>query len=199
MIRRLILLAVALMLTCVSAVAAPNDIKCSGVLVAEDGEPIIGATISVPGTKIVATTDVDGRFTLTVPKGKEIHVNYIGYKPLNLIASSNLGEIRMEVESQMLSDVVVTQSIARTRRTPVAVSAVDAATLDIKLGNQELLKSSRPLPAYGRQRTAAVSAMPRSTSVASSRQTPPQWSTVSPSTIWNGAVSTGLTGQVSAT
>ena len=51
MIRRLILLAVALMLTCVSAVAAPNDIKCSGVLVAEDGEPIIGATISVPGTK----------------------------------------------------------------------------------------------------------------------------------------------------
>lgn len=52
MIRRLILLAVALMLTCVSAVAAPNDIKCSGVLVAEDGEPIIGATISVPGILI---------------------------------------------------------------------------------------------------------------------------------------------------
>lgn len=146
MIRRLILLAVALMLTCVSAVAAPNDIKCSGVLVAEDGEPIIGATISVPGTKIVATTDVDGRFTLTVPKGKEIHVNYIGYKPLNLIASSNLGEIRMEVESQMLSDVVVTQSIARTRRTPVAVSAVDAATLDIKLGNQELPEVLKTTP-----------------------------------------------------
>lgn len=146
MIRRLILLAVALMLTCVSAVAAPNDIKCSGVLVAEDGEPIIGATISVPGTKIVATTDVDGRFTLTVPKGKEIHVNYIGYKPLNLTARANLGEIRMEVESQMLQDVVVTQSIARTRRTPVAVSAVDAATLDIKLGNQELPEVLKTTP-----------------------------------------------------
>ncbi|MDE6187827.1 MAG: TonB-dependent receptor plug domain-containing protein, partial [Duncaniella sp.] len=72
--------------------------------------------------------------------------NYIGYKPLNLTASANLGEIRMEVESQMLQDVVVTQSIARTRRTPVAVSAVDAATLDIKLGNQELPEVLKTTP-----------------------------------------------------
>ncbi len=146
MIRRLILLAAAVVLTCMSAMAAPDDIKCSGVLVGEDGEPIIGATITVPGTKIVATTDVDGRFSLNVPKGKEIHVNYIGYKPLNLKAASNLGEVSMEVESQMLQDVVVTQSIARTRRTPVAVSAIDAATLDTKLGNQELPEVLKTTP-----------------------------------------------------
>lgn len=71
MIRRLILLAAAVVLTCMSAMAAPDDIKCSGVLVGEDGEPIIGATITVPGTKIVATTDVDGRFSLNVPKGRK--------------------------------------------------------------------------------------------------------------------------------
>lgn len=146
MIRRLILLATAIWLACMSAMAAPNDIKCSGVLVSEDGEPIIGATITVPGTKIVATTDVDGHFTLTVPKNKEIHVNYIGYKPLNLTPAGNLGEITMQVESQMLQDVVVTQSIARTRRTPVAVSAVDAATLDLKLGNQELPEVLKTTP-----------------------------------------------------
>lgn len=38
----------------------------------------------------------------------------------------------------MLADVIVTQSIARTRKTPVAVSAIDAGTMEIKLGNQEL-------------------------------------------------------------
>lgn len=146
MIRRLNLLAAAVMLAFASAVASPNDIKCKGVLLGEDGEPIIGATISVPGTQIVATTDVDGNFTLTVPKGKEIHFNYIGYKPVTLPSSSNMGEVVMTVESQMLQDVVVTQSIARTRRTPVAVSAVDAATLDLKLGNQELPEVLKTTP-----------------------------------------------------
>ena len=146
MIRRLILLAAAVVLTCMSALAAPDDIKCSGVLVGEDGEPIIGATITVPGTSIVGTTDIDGRFTLNVPKGKDIHVNYIGYKPLNIKAAADLGEITMAIESQMLQDVVVTQSIARTRRTPVAVSAVDAATLDMKLGNQELPEVLKTTP-----------------------------------------------------
>lgn len=66
MIRRLILLAAAVWLACMSAMAAPNDIKCNGVLVGEDGEPIIGATITVPGTKIVATTDVDGNFSISL-------------------------------------------------------------------------------------------------------------------------------------
>lgn len=146
MIRRLILLAAAVWLACMSAMAAPDDIKCSGVLVGEDGEPIIGATITVPGTKIVATTDVDGHFSFSVPKGKEIHVNYIGYKPVNLKAEANLGEVKMEIESQMLQDVVVTQSIARTRRTPVAISTVDAATIETKLGNQEFPEVLKTTP-----------------------------------------------------
>ncbi len=146
MIRRLILLVAAVWLACMSAMAAPDDIRCSGVLVGEDGEPIIGATITVPGTKIVATTDVDGHFSFSVPKGKEIHVNYIGYKPINLKAEANLGEVKMEIESQMLQDVVVTQSIARTRRTPVAISTVDAATIETKLGNQEFPEVLKTTP-----------------------------------------------------
>lgn len=146
MIRRLILLVAAVWLACMSAMAAPDDIRCSGVLVGEDGEPIIGATITVPGTKIVATTDVDGHFSFSVPKGKEIHVNYIGYKPINFKAEANLGEVKMEIESQMLQDVVVTQSIARTRRTPVAISTVDAATIETKLGNQEFPEVLKTTP-----------------------------------------------------
>ena len=146
MIRRLILLVAAVWLACMSAMAAPDDIRCSGVLVGEDGEPIIGATITVPGTKIVATTDVDGHFSFSVPKGKEIHVNYIGYKPINLKAEANLGEVKMEIESQILQDVVVTQSIARTRRTPVAISTVDAATIETKLGNQEFPEVLKTTP-----------------------------------------------------
>ncbi len=145
MIRRLIFL-VAIVLTCMSAAAAPNDVKCTGVLLGTDGEPIIGATVSVPGTSQATASDIDGRFILSVPKGKDIHVSYIGYQPLTLKASPDMGEIKMEVESQMLQDVVVTQSIARTRKTPVAISAVDAITIETKLGNQEFPEVLKTTP-----------------------------------------------------
>ncbi|MDE6371171.1 MAG: TonB-dependent receptor plug domain-containing protein, partial [Duncaniella sp.] len=146
MIKRHLLTVGALWLNCMVALAAPDDIKCTGVLVSEDGEPIIGATITVPGTKIVATTDIDGNFTITAPAGKKVHINYIGYKPVDVEIARNLGQIALATQSEMLQDVVVTQSIARSRKTPVAVSAIDGATLETKLGNQELPEILKTTP-----------------------------------------------------
>jgi hypothetical protein len=131
---------------CAAAVAAPGDIKCSGVVVDDQGEPIIGATVSVPGTSIAGATDVDGRFNLNVPDGKKIRVTYIGYKPVELSAKANMGNIDLEIESQMLKDVVVEQSAAKTRLTPVAVSTIGAQTIDVKLGNQELPEVLKTTP-----------------------------------------------------
>ena len=116
------------------------------MILGEDGEPIIGATVTVPGTQTVAVTDIDGRFVINAPAGKEIHVSYIGYAPLNLKAAADMGEVKMNVETQMLQDVVVTQSIARTRQTPVAISTVDAATIETKLGNQEFPEVLKTTP-----------------------------------------------------
>ena len=49
-----------------------------------------------------------------------------------------MGTITLEPANEMLNDVVVTQSLARTRQTPVAVSQVNRAEIDTKLGSQEL-------------------------------------------------------------
>uniref|UniRef100_UPI0026499C3F TonB-dependent receptor n=1 Tax=uncultured Duncaniella sp. TaxID=2768039 RepID=UPI0026499C3F len=146
MLKRLLLTAAAVWLNCMVSLAAADDVTCKGVLVNEVGEPIIGATITVPGTKVVTTTDIDGNFSFSAPKGKKVHINYIGYKPLDLEVASDLGQVAMDVASEMLQDVVVTQSIARTRKTPVAVSAVNAETLEIKLGNQELPEVLKTTP-----------------------------------------------------
>ena len=53
------------------------------VISAEDDEPIIGATVKVDGTKILAITDIDGKFKFTnVPaSAKNLSVTYIGMKP----------------------------------------------------------------------------------------------------------------------
>lgn len=144
--KRLLLLASAIWLMCAAAIAAPDDIKCSGVVVDEQGEPIIGATVTLPGTSTATATDVDGRFTLLVPQGKKLNITYIGYKPVEVVAKPDMGTIPMEVEAQMLKDVVITQSAARTRLTPVAVSTLGAQTIDVKLGNQELPEVLKTTP-----------------------------------------------------
>ncbi|MCM1022178.1 MAG: TonB-dependent receptor [Muribaculum sp.] len=145
MMKRLLLLASMVWLTCTALMAA-SDIKCSGFIVDEQDEPIIGATVAVPGTRIATATDVDGRFTLVVPQGKTIKVTYIGYKPIEAKAAPNMGRMTMAISATMLNDVVVEQSAARTRLTPVAVSTVGAQTIDLKLGNQDLPEVLKTTP-----------------------------------------------------
>ena len=46
---------------------------------ADDGEPIIGASVMVKGTTIGTVTDIDGKFTLNVPQeGKILQISYVG-------------------------------------------------------------------------------------------------------------------------
>ncbi|MBM6993201.1 MAG: TonB-dependent receptor [Prevotella sp.] len=41
--------------------------------------PIIGATVKVKGTSNATITDLDGNFTLSVPKGAVLEISYVGY------------------------------------------------------------------------------------------------------------------------
>jgi TonB-linked SusC/RagA family outer membrane protein len=52
-----------------------------GNVVDENGEPLVGVTIRVPGTGIGTVTDLDGNYTLQVPQGKnQLDLSYAGYK-----------------------------------------------------------------------------------------------------------------------
>lgn len=49
------------------------------VVSAENGDPLIGATVMAVGTHIGTATDIDGKFTLDVPDNvKKIRVSYVG-------------------------------------------------------------------------------------------------------------------------
>ena len=50
--------------------------KISGTVVSqEDGEPIVGASVIVEGTKTGTVTDIDGHFSIPVPAGKRLVVS----------------------------------------------------------------------------------------------------------------------------
>lgn len=144
--KRLLLLAGALWLVCAAAYAAP-DIKCIGQVVDEQDEPVIGATVTAVGTSIATSTNIDGQFDITVPSSvKTLRISFIGYKTAEVPAAANAGTIKLETESVMLNDVVISQSVGKTRETPVAMSTINAEQIEFKLGNQELLEVLKTTP-----------------------------------------------------
>lgn len=145
MLKRLLILTGAIWLSLLTAFAAAN-IKCGGKIVDEQNEPVIGASVRAQGASTGASSDVDGNFQITVPEGTMLKITYIGYKPVDIKAQANLGTIRLEPDAKTLQNVVVTQSVARTRVTPVAASNVTAATIEAKLGNQELPEILKTTP-----------------------------------------------------
>lgn len=84
--------------------------KCSGVVLDEVGQPMVGATVFVKGTKKVAMTDVAGKFSLTgVNKGDVISVSYVGYVPFSQAWDGQAMTIQMQEDSKnTLNEAVVT-------------------------------------------------------------------------------------------
>ena len=82
----------------------------SGVVVDENGEPVIGATIMEQGTSNGAITNVNGEYTLTnVSNDATILVSYIGYKAMSFRAmDKDLAKVVLKEDSQALDEVVVT-------------------------------------------------------------------------------------------
>ena len=91
----------------VSTSMAFAQTQVSGTVVsAEDGEPIIGASIKVAGTNTGTVTDVDGKFSLNVAKNAILEITYIGMNKKEVKATPNM-KISMESDAHNLDEVMV--------------------------------------------------------------------------------------------
>lgn len=73
----------------------------------EGGEPVIGASISVKGTKEKAVTNLDGAFEVKAQKGQTVVVSFIGYTTEEVKVTGNNLKIKIKEEDKTLDDVVV--------------------------------------------------------------------------------------------
>lgn len=81
--------------------------KIKGTIVdSKTGEPIIGASVKVKGTKHATITDVDGNFELNAPEGASLLVSYVGYKNEEFEARNGM-KIEIHEDSESLDEVVV--------------------------------------------------------------------------------------------
>lgn len=110
----------------------------SGLLTDADGNPVIGATVSVKGTTNGVTTDIDGRYILNnVNEGDIIEYRYIGY---NTEEKTYKGEkiinIRLMESSVSLDDVVVIGYGQQKKESVVSsLNTIGAAELNVKQRN----------------------------------------------------------------
>ena len=127
-----------------------GQIKITGTVVDEMGEPLPGANIVIKGTVNGTSTDFDGKFQLDLKtKPLVIVVSFVGYKDKEIFdIKEDLGIVQLEI-SNLLNEVVVVGSgvidLAEGRKTPVAVSTINAAEIQEKSANwdlPEILKST---------------------------------------------------------
>lgn len=97
----------------VSGVAAVKSMQqqsgCTGVVVDETGETVIGASVIVKGTTNGAITDIDGKFSLSgVKKGDIIQISFVGYQTIEVKYDGKPINVTMQTDNQVLQEVVVT-------------------------------------------------------------------------------------------
>lgn len=86
-----------------------KKIIVKGTVVDKSGEPIIGANIMEQGSASNGTiTDIDGKFTLSLPSNSVLAVTYVGFSTKNIpVNNQNAIQIVMEEDSEILEEVVV--------------------------------------------------------------------------------------------
>ena len=106
---RKLLSIIAMLVVSLSMLMAQNRTVTGSVTSAEDGEPVIGATVIVPGTNTGTVTDLDGKFSLNVPaNAKQLTISYVGMASQTVNIRNNKVTVYLEADDKILDDVVVT-------------------------------------------------------------------------------------------
>ncbi len=157
---RLYILSALLFLFSANAIAAvkppgdDGDGTLTGVITDKsNGEPIIGATVSVPDVRIGAITDANGRFALShLPKGIHlIQITYVGYAAFTQnvdLSKTTVLNIKLDPSSIETGEVVITgvSKATEIKRDPVPMVAVGKAYIDEHSASGNVIDEIANLP-----------------------------------------------------
>ncbi len=98
----------------------------TGQVVDDQGTLLPGAYISIKGTKKYVTSDLDGKFSMSVNIGATLTVSYIGYQTKEVVVGKeNHYSIQLNAEAKVLDEVVITQGYRLvSKKTSVSATSV---------------------------------------------------------------------------
>jgi TonB-linked SusC/RagA family outer membrane protein len=90
----------------------------TGVVTGDDGDPLIGASVAVKGAAAGTRTDINGKYTVTVPTGSDVLVfTYTGYQTQEVtLGTSNTVDVVLASGVQLSEAVVTALGITRDQK-----------------------------------------------------------------------------------
>ncbi len=87
---------------------APADGKIRGTVADPRGEPLIGGTVMIKGTKTGTATDLDGNYSISAKPGDVLVVSYVGYIPTEVkVGKSLMLDVQLQENQNDLDELVV--------------------------------------------------------------------------------------------
>ena len=100
-------------------------VTVKGVVLDANGEPVIGATIQVPGTTTGTITDIDGNFSLPAVTGQELLVSYVGFQSVKAEVTERPMKVELTESSIAVDEVVVTALGIKKEKKALAYSVTE--------------------------------------------------------------------------
>ena len=129
---------VAVFLLMLAALPSLAQVQVSGLVLDQDREPVIGATVKVKGTSTGTATDIDGRFTLQAPSANStLSISYVGYLPMEIAANSPelVKGVVLKENAEVLDEVVVI-GYGRVKKSDATGSVIAVKPDDFNKGNR---------------------------------------------------------------
>lgn len=127
----LISLTACLMMTLAGSLSAYADILASGIVMDNAEDPLIGASVAVKGKPGMGTmTDLDGKFSLTVPEGSKLIFSYVGYTSKEMPAEASMKVVLMSEETNLDELVVIGYGAVKRKDLTTAVSTIGEEALE---------------------------------------------------------------------
>jgi hypothetical protein len=186
----------------VSTIAFAQGTISGSVTDGSTGDPLPGASVLVKGTTNGVTADFDGNFTITANSGDVLVISYLGFQTLEVAAKNGMA-VELAPSTTQLEEIVLSSGVidlAQVRKTPVAVSTIQASEIALKVGNMEFPEVMNKTPGvyatkqgggYGDSRISLRGFDQRNTSFLingllsppsppSARPPPPRWPSAAP-------------------
>lgn len=107
--------------------------RISGTVTDEKQTPLVGATVTVQGSKVASTTDAAGQFSLTLPaNARALVISYVGMQPRTVsVGNSDLITVALSPTTESMADVVVV-GYGRARRANLTTAQTSVSAKEIE-------------------------------------------------------------------
>lgn len=112
--------------------ASAQTSRISGTVLDESGQSVIGAAVIQKGTNNGVTTDIDGKFTITVPARAVLEISFLNYETQEAVAVNGMRVILKEAAELLDELVVIGYGVQKKSDLTGAISTVREKDLDAR-------------------------------------------------------------------